>query len=374
MDRPQVFFWQNMPAHHQVGALEVFASRWGAPVTGVWNEDIARDRRAEGWRPSPRRALRDVFLPASGWEPQVDRLIEAHASAIHVFSGIGAYPPTTRAAKQLLRRSDAKAALIVETLLKSKARRLPSFLKGLYHYYPVRRRIGAVMAIGTQAEACYRSLGFRADQIHPYLYQCDAPPAGESRSGATLRLAYLGRLAADKGLAVALAALAPLASQDWTLDIYGKGPDEAYFRKRAAFCGLADKVRFRGVIPSDEVVASLAGYDLCLLPSRYDGWGMAVSEAVQAGIPSLVSLQAGSADLVVCSGAGEAIDCDDVAGWTAALSRRLASRSTLDAEKKLARAFAPRVSPETVGNYLVEVMEHAFLKTRPRPTVPWRRV
>lgn len=372
MDKPPVFFWQNMPAHHQVGALDAFASLWGAPVTGIWNGDISPERQQEGWRPPPRRHLRNLFLPAEGWESLVDEVTGKHGSAIHIFSGIAAYPQTARAARNILRNPAPKAGLIVETLLKSKVRRIPNFLRGLYQYYPVRRKISAVMAIGSQAETCYRLLGFEAEQIFPYLYQCNAPLSISSEPASTMRLVYLGRLTVAKGLGFVLASLAPLADENWVLDVYGKGADQEKFEGLVKKFGLGGKVRFCGTIVSNAVVPTLADYDLCLVPSLYDGWGMAVSEAVQAGIPSLVSREAGACDLVIGSGAGEVITAKHVTAWTEALRRRFSDRVLVTSEKKLIRAFAPRVSPEVVGSYLVEVMEHVFLGAASRPSAPWR--
>lgn len=373
MDKPPVFFWQNMPAHHQAGALDAFAGAWGAPVTGVWNDDVSAGRQDEGWRPSARRHLRDIFLPPQRWERVVDSLVGDHPEAIHVFSGIGAYAPTTRAARRLLRQPAPKAGLIVETLLKGRFRRFPSFLKGLCHYYPVRGKIGAVMAIGSQAEACYASLGFDPARIYPYLYQCDAPaPTSSAPASGPLRLIYVGRLVSEKGLGVVLQALAKARRTDWSLDVFGDGPAKGRFVRQALSLGISSRVAFRGVIPSATVVETMAAHDLCVAPSEYDGWGMAVSEAIRAGIPALVSREAGASDLIATSRAGEVLAARDVRRWTEALSRRIDDRDLIAGEKNHARALAPRLTPSVVGAYLRAALEHAFLGAEPRPAPPWR--
>jgi len=374
MDKPPVFLWQNMPAHHQTGALDALAKNWGAPVTGVWMEDISKDRRGDGWQARRRAHLRDVFLPSVGWQRQVDELASTHLGAIHLFSGIGAYPPVTRAARIILKQVNPKAGLIVETALKAPWRRLPSALKSIYHYYPVRSKIGAVMAIGSLAEDFYLSIGYEESQIYPYLYQCDAPACiTEAISSAELRLAFVGRLAAYKGLDLLLKALAPLTAQAWSLDIYGDGPAKAELVALAERWGLSSRIRFHGLIASDAVVPALAGHDLCVVPSRYDGWGMATSEALQAGIPVLVSAAAGSRDLIRASGAGEVFASGMVSSLTALLARRIDDPKLILEEKRRARAYAPKIATEVVGAYLAEALENAFLGSRGRPSPPWRR-
>ena len=93
MSRPPAFFWQNMPAHHQAGALDRLSAQWGAPVTAVWAGGLSPQRMADGWRPLACASLRQITLPSEGWAEQVRALVADHAGAIHVFSGIGAYPP-----------------------------------------------------------------------------------------------------------------------------------------------------------------------------------------------------------------------------------------------------------------------------------------
>ena len=372
MDRPPVFFWQNMPAHHQVGALDAFAAEWGAPVTGVWVEDMDADRLRDGWRSPARSHLRDHFLPAVGWRPNVDTLAAANLDAIHLFSGLGSYPPVTRAARIILKQAHPKAGLIVETAMKSPWLRIPNALKALGYYYPVRRQIGAVMAISSLAENFYHSIGFAKTQIFPYLYQCDAPaPAVAASPSGALRIIFVGRLAPYKGLDILLGALAPLAGRAWTLDVYGDGPSQANVRASAERLGLAAQVRFRGVIPSDQVVPALAAADLCVVPSRYDGWGMATSEALRAGIPVLVSDAAGSRDLIAASRAGEVFASGQLAQLSAQLARRMDSPALIADEKLRAKAFASRISPAAVGAHLVDVFRHAFLGEGVRPTAPW---
>ena len=372
MDRPAVFFWQNMPAHHQVGALDAFAAAWGAPVTGVWVEDVYADRLRDGWRSPARTHLRDHFLPAVGWRTEVDALAVANLGAIHLFSGIGSYPPVTRAARMILQQAQPKAGLIVETAVKSPWLRIPNTLKALGCYYPSRRKIGAVMAIGSTAENFYHSIGFAKTQIFPYLYQCDAPaPVTEAGLSGTLRIVFVGRLAPYKGLDILLKALAPLAGRAWTLDVYGDGPSQANLSASAERLGLGAQVRFRGVIPSDQVVPALAVADLCVVPSRYDGWGMATSEALRAGIPVLVSDTAGSRDLIAASRAGEVFASGRLSQLSAQLARRMDSPTLVAEEKLRAKAFASKISPAAVGAHLVEVFRHAFLGEVMRPATPW---
>ena len=228
------------------------------------------------------------------------------------------------------------------------------------------------MAIGSLAENFYESIGFKESQVYPYLYQCDAPQIiAASTSHDELRIAFVGRLAAYKGLDLLFEALAPLGDRAWSLGVYGDGPAKAHLLARVKRLGLASRIHFHGLIASDAVVPTLATHDLCIVPSRYDGWGMATSEALQAGIPVLVSDAAGSRDVIRVSGAGDVFPSGKIHVLTALIAQRIDSSDIILEEKRRARAYAPKISSNVVGEYLAESFEHAFLGRGLRPQAEW---
>ena len=50
-----------------------------------------------------------------------------------------------------------------------------------------------------------------------------------------------------------------------------------------------------GFLELDEVPSLMKRHDVFLCPSRYDGWGMVVPEALAAAMPAIVSNEVGSA-------------------------------------------------------------------------------
>ena len=119
------------------------------------------------------------------------------------------------------------------------------------------------------------------------------------------------------------------------------------------------------------MVSALSAHDLCVVPSRYDGWGMATSEALQAGVPVLVSDASGSRDIIRASGAGVVFPSGNVHVLNSLLAQRLDNPGVIPEEKRRARAYAPKISPGNVGRYLAESFEHAFLGRMPRPQADW---
>lgn len=97
------------------------------------------------------------------------------------------------------------------------------------------------------------------------------------------RLVYIGRFAHQKGVDLLLESLAAMVSKDWTLDLYGEGPEERKYRELVSALGLGAMVRFCGV--TNESIATMRNYDAVVLPSRFEGLPYILIEAIVANRP-----------------------------------------------------------------------------------------
>ena len=96
-------------------------------------------------------------------------------------------------------------------------------------------------------------------------------------------------------MASALAALHPQARFVWV----GGGELEGDFRRLVAQSGLADKFEITGHLPREAVLAKLAGLDVFVHYSLWEGGApIALHEAMSFGKPAVVSNIAGNVDLV----------------------------------------------------------------------------
>jgi len=114
----------------------------------------------------------------------------------------------------------------------------------------------------------------------------------------------------------------------------------------------------------------MAGYDLVVLPSRYDGWGAVVNEALQQGVPVLASDNAGASALVRASGAGAVFGATDAAALAAHLRRALLEPGLLADWRALARAYRSRLDPAVAAAYLRDCLV-AHAAGAPAPVCPW---
>jgi glycosyltransferase involved in cell wall biosynthesis len=110
--------------------------------------------------------------------------------------------------------------------------------------------------------------------------------------GEKLRLAYFGRLAANKGLPLLLDAMSKLTDATGaTLDIHGRGPEEAGLAGQIQRSNLGDRVKLCGAYPGGDAYGQmLASYHAVLLPSTYgEGLPLVLLEAMNCGLPILTT-------------------------------------------------------------------------------------
>lgn len=113
-------------------------------------------------------------------------------------------------------------------------------------------------------------------------------PHEQTKSEAKRALA-IGRICAQKGFDTLIdiwAALPPDKKRLWHLDIVGSGPDESILRNKIKYHGLEDNVSI--IPPTQSVESQLKSHSVFCFTSRYEGFGLALLEAMSYGL-SVVS-------------------------------------------------------------------------------------
>jgi glycosyltransferase involved in cell wall biosynthesis len=130
-----------------------------------------------------------------------------------------------------------------------------------------------------------------------------------------LRLLFLSRLHEKKNVPLLLRALANVRSsaRDVELTIAGDGDPRyrAELSAMAAQLGLGERVRFVGHVEGEEKRRVLSDADCFVLPSAHENFGIAVAEALAAGLPVIVTPGVALAPNVADAGAGLVADATD---------------------------------------------------------------
>lgn len=170
-----------------------------------------------------------------------------------------------------------------------------------------------------------------------------APAATGSRDG-LVRLLSVGTVSKRKGFDVLIAALASLTYLPWRLSIAGdrsRDPQAAAQLDVDIRChGFEDRVAVLGAVPRPRILELFADADVFALASRFEGYGMAYSEAIAYGLP-IVGTTAGAIPETVPDGAAFLVAPDDVEALSRALRRVVEDPTTRSRMAAAARNAAP---------------------------------
>lgn len=150
-----------------------------------------------------------------------------------------------------------------------------------------------------------------------------SPPALGSSDG-VVRLLSVGSVVPVKGYDLLIEALGTIADLPWRLTIAGDRTRDPIASARLdadiEAYGLADRIAVLGAVSTDVINELYLASDIFVLSSRFEGYGMALAEAIAHGLP-VVSTRVGAIPDTVPAGAGLLVDPNDVPALAVALRR-----------------------------------------------------
>lgn len=164
-----------------------------------------------------------------------------------------------------------------------------------------------------------------------------------AKANGPLALLAVGAVVRRKGYDVLLAAVARLRDLQWRLTIVGdvgRDPDAvARLHADIARFDLAGRVLVAGAVPARRLSALYASADVFVLASRFEGYGMAFSEAIAHGVP-VVGTTAGAIPETAPSDAALLAPPEDIVAFSAAVRRLIENPAERRRRAAAARAAA----------------------------------
>ncbi len=148
-------------------------------------------------------------------------------------------------------------------------------------------------------------------------------PASRSpgSGGPTCHILSIGTLLPRKGHDLLLRALAKLFDLDWHLTIAGEPRDPVHagaLHALAEELNIARRVTFEGVVTGAPLEALWQRADLFALATQYEGYGMAIAEALKRGLPVAVT-NGGAAGALVAPECGAVCEVGDLVQFSKSL-------------------------------------------------------
>lgn len=131
------------------------------------------------------------------------------------------------------------------------------------------------------------------------------------------RIVFAGQVCLRKGLRTLLDALEASQRADWEVHFYGGVPPEAQ-PDLASYRG-APRLHFHGAVSQRALADAFRGGSVLVLPSLEEGFGLVVPQALNCGLPVIVSDRVGGKDLVREGENGSIVPAHDAQALLAAL-------------------------------------------------------
>jgi glycosyltransferase involved in cell wall biosynthesis len=171
--------------------------------------------------------------------------------------------------------------------------------------------------------------GVPAEHIWVVPYGADEKlfPKRDQTPEGPFRICFAGRQSLRKGIHYLLKALQLAGEADWELHCFGMP-----FRESAAdFESYSGKprIRQRGSVPQSVLARELANMHVLVLPSAEEAFGLVVVQALQVGVPCIVSDRVGAKDLIRDGETGSVVPFGDAEAFADALKDWKAKRITV---------------------------------------------
>jgi glycosyltransferase involved in cell wall biosynthesis len=152
----------------------------------------------------------------------------------------------------------------------------------------------------------------------------DDAPRSVGSGGSVCEILSIGTVVPRKGHDVLMRSLARLPDLRWHLTIVGSPRQEPAYADRlveiARELQLTPQVRFAGEVTGEALETLWRGADLFALATWFEGYGMAIAEALRRGLPVAVT-SGGAAAALVAADAGVVCEPGDQVQLTKALRR-----------------------------------------------------
>ncbi|MCH8286507.1 glycosyltransferase family 4 protein [candidate division KSB1 bacterium] len=173
-------------------------------------------------------------------------------------------------------------------------------------------------------------------------------------------IAFIGRLDIYmKGIDILLEAFKGLSGTSVELRIAGSGPKknritiENYLRKFE----IADRVSLLGRISDSEKKDFLAKALFCVMPSRYEGWGIAAIEASSCAKPVIGTKISGLQDAIIDGKTGLLVEPENPGALTSAMQKLLSDKDLRLKMGKSGREWARNFEWESIAEKQYEFYE-----------------
>lgn len=227
---------------------------------------------------------------------------------------------------------------------------------------------GALVAIGRTAQEDYQRR-FPHVAVHNIPYACSLSEfeaaATQRQPAEACRFLFAGQMIERKGVDVLLDAFQSLVAENLDIELNLIGRQGGLPGWLAALDETTRKrITYSGFKQPNELPDCFAEADVFILPSRHDGWGVVVNQALGSGLPVITSTAAGAGrDLIGDGVNGLHVSPGDVMELAAAMRELASNHPQRQRMADAAKISSKEIDPEIAAERWIKVLES--LERRP---------
>lgn len=294
MKSKQVVIWVDFISPHMSYLFKRLANEFD--LTIIYTRNLDEDRRLQGWDfPIIQNANLVSFQNIS----RDDIAKYKMDSTLHVFSGVFM---SFRHFSIVLKLCQYKnLCFIAEAPIFYRFKDRLKLIKykiliGLLH-----GKIKKFYVMGDLGVNWYSKLGIPSDKLQKFQYVITPRELSEvpARENDGIKFIFIGQFIERKGIFELVDVVKNIELDNWTLDFYGDGELREYINRE-----LSDKIEnghvsLKGNVNNKILLEEyLPCYDYLILPSRYDGWGTVINEALMKGVRVITNHMCGASALI----------------------------------------------------------------------------
>ena len=352
----KLVIYMNIPSHHQTQFFESLF-KLNNKLKVFYYGKVGVSRKEMGWEDD---------IPLNSYESYIDTESYQFNSSelkeyIHIIPGYG--HPFLVKLRNNLSRNKIKWIHWSENATPG-WKWYASYHRKFIHAQFVNRYSLGALAIGEHAKKDFIRWGIDKSKIGILPYSFNSLPYypldKEILNFKNGRKAFLfvGSLTKYKGIDILLQAFAKefKDNSSWCLILVGNKNLKFGYEKLAKKLSISSQVLFRGVVPSKYISSVYSAADVFILPSRYDGWGMVVNEAVFSQLPVIVSDAAGSSEHLVEHGLNGFVFRSGMVNDLSSYMSAYKNGYTIKSHKKNAQEVFSKFNSDAMARHLVNTL------------------
>jgi glycosyltransferase involved in cell wall biosynthesis len=214
-----------------------------------------------------------------------------------------------------------------------------------------------VFSHGKLAKKDFESIGINKDMIEDLYYTSDIriEPNTINFNEDITKFLYIGELSERKGIKKLLNACSKIKTENWKVTIVGSDKSNGEYLELSKKLNLQNKITFTGVIPHDKIIKFYKDSHVFVFPSKFDGWGAVLNEAVSYGLP-IISTNETSSSFTLVKDNGFIINAGDISELSNAMKEYINNKELIiehsNNSKKLSHICTPKANVERFINAL----------------------